>query len=181
MWLHTEVNIVCVHFKKNNVYQVQDLNLFVIYWFYWYFVLCILQTGGWVIVEIYKNHTVYYEPFFKTFFLHQRSSEYCYLEHMDGIVSRETIIQTQDMGSSPSVGKYPSYWSVCEQKCIIPASSRYLTLSSDLPVIGQSTSTVINEGSDHYLISAIEVSCQDSLSWIYGCYFQVQINRGFFF
>lgn len=53
-----------------------------------------------------------------------------------GIVKRETIIQTGDKGSSPSVGKHPSYWSVWEQKCRITAS-RYLTRSSDLPLRGQ--------------------------------------------
>jgi len=43
------------------------------------------------------------------FFLHQLPSEYFYMEPEGGLVNRETIIQTEDKGSRPYVGKHPSY------------------------------------------------------------------------
>lgn len=38
----SEQNFLYVNIQKNNVDQVHDFNLLVLFWFYWYFVLCVL-------------------------------------------------------------------------------------------------------------------------------------------
>lgn len=58
--------------------------------------------------------------FYLNFFLHRLPGEHLSLE--GGVVNRETIIQTEDKGSSLFLGKHPSCWSVCVQKCRIPAT-----------------------------------------------------------
>lgn len=68
-----------------------------------------------VLQSKYQNYEVGHEPFlFSLFYLHWLLLDYFYLEQKGGIVNRETISQAEDMGSSPCVGKHPSYWSISE-------------------------------------------------------------------
>ncbi len=76
----------------------------------------------------------------------------CFWETRWHCKERDIIIQTGDKGSSPSVGKHPSYWSVLEQKCRIPASCTWLSALTSLWEDKQSTGTMINERSGYYLI-----------------------------
>lgn len=111
-------------------------------------IFCRKQEFDLCVANSKKQHKL----FTRFSFTHLLPGEQPFLEQEGGIVNRETIIQTEDKGSSPSVGKHPSY---CKKKNRIPASW-YLSFSSDLPARGQAEyTTMINERSDYYLISAI--------------------------
>lgn len=114
--------------------------------FNWYFVPCILQMWNWCIVQIHRNHKVLYaKRFYSSCFIFIGCLLCTCVSWRLALLNREKIIQTEDKGSRPSVGKHLSYWCGCEQKCRIPASSRYLPHCSDLPGRGQTcTCTMIN-------------------------------------
>lgn len=68
------------------------------------------------------NHMVHMVWNFFFLFTFTLPGECFYLEQEGGIVNRETIIQTEDTGSRPYVGKHLSYWGVREHKCRIAAN-----------------------------------------------------------